>query len=41
MIFSFLEVFHNSRRCHSVLGYMNPDEFERAYQLREAERKAA
>jgi putative transposase len=30
-IFDYIEVFYNSRRRHSTLGQVSPDEFERSY----------
>ncbi len=27
-IFDYIEVFYNRQRCHSVLGYRTPAEFE-------------
>jgi transposase InsO family protein len=27
--FSYIESYYNRVRCHSVLGYKSPDEFER------------
>lgn len=32
-IFSYIVTFYNSWRMHSTLGYMTPNEFERAYHL--------
>lgn len=31
-IFSYVEGFYNRKRMHSTLGYLSPDEFEKAYQ---------
>ena len=33
-IFEYLEVFYNRVRLHSSLGFLSPDEFERAYNLK-------
>ena len=30
-IFEYRECFYNRARIHSALGWMSPDEFERAY----------
>lgn len=30
-IFEYIECFYNRARIHSALGWMSPDEFERAY----------
>lgn len=30
-IFSYIEGFYNSKRRHSSLGYLSPDEFERLH----------
>ena len=30
-IFSYLEGFYNSKRRHSSLGYLSPDDFERLH----------
>ena len=30
-IFDYIEAFYNSRRRHSTLGQISPDEFERRY----------
>ena len=29
--FEYIECFYNRARIHSALGWMSPDEFERAY----------
>jgi putative transposase len=35
-IFSYIEGWYNEKRLHSTLGYMSPNQFERMYQLQEA-----
>lgn len=40
-IFSYIEMFYNRRRRHSSLGYVSPDEYERAYWRRREGDKAA
>ena len=29
-LFDYIEAFYNRQRIHSTLGYLSPDEFERA-----------
>jgi putative transposase len=31
-IFEYIELFYNSQRRHSALGYLSPNEFELRYQ---------
>ncbi len=31
-IFKYIEVFYNSQRIHSSIGYFTPDQFERMYE---------
>ena len=40
-VFSYIEMFYNRRRRHSSLGYMSPDEYERAFWQREEGSQAA
>ena len=40
-IFSYIEMFYNRRRRHSSLGYLSPDEYERAYWARGEKRQVA
>jgi putative transposase len=35
-IFDYVEVFYNRERLHSTLGYMSPEEFEKAHNFRVA-----
>jgi len=32
-IFEYIEVFHNRQRLHSRLGYLSPEQFERAVEI--------
>lgn len=32
-IFEYIEMFYNSKRRHSYLGYISPNEFEKRYNL--------
>ena len=32
-IFEYIEMFYNSKRRHSYLGYISPNEFERRYNI--------
>ena len=33
-IFEYIELFYNSKRRHSYLGYISPNEFERRYNIK-------
>lgn len=35
-IIDYIEMFYNSRRRHSYLGYISPREFEKMHQLKKA-----
>ena len=36
VIVDYIEMFYNSRRCHSYLGYVSPKEFEKQQSLKKA-----
>ncbi|WP_457747386.1 IS3 family transposase [Sulfurimonas sp.] len=36
-MFEYIEMFYNSKRRHSYLDYISPNEFEKRYNLKSSE----